>query len=188
MQIFTPAEFKSHSKELNSKIKKGAVFIAPTDTIYGLHCNAILDDSVSKIRKIKQRPDSPLSVWIPSISWAKKNCLLSLGAEEWLRRLPGPYTLILPLREKKAVAKTVSPQQKSLGIRLPKHWFSKIVAELNIPLVTTSANKTNQPFMTSLENLDPEIAAEVDFIIYEGAKEARPSKIVDLTTGEIKDR
>ena len=42
--------------------------------------------------------------------------------------------------------------------------------------------------MTCIENLDSDIAAGIDFLIYEGQKEARPSRIVDFTTGKVKER
>ena len=75
-----------------------------------------------------------------------------------------------------------------MGVRIPDHWFSQVVEALGFPIITTSANKTGQPFMTSLENLDSEMKMKVDFIIYEGEKKARPSKIIDLVKGNIKER
>ena len=72
----------------------------------------------------------------------------------------------------------------SLGVRIPAHWFSQVVKDLDFPIVTTSVNKSGQEFMISLESLDPEIKKNVSFIIYEGEKKVRPSKIVDLTKEE----
>ncbi|MEK6876251.1 MAG: Sua5/YciO/YrdC/YwlC family protein, partial [Nanoarchaeota archaeon] len=57
-------------------------------------------------------------------------------------------------------------------------------AEINMPIVTTSANKSNEDFMTSLDDLDSEIKSKVDFIVYEGQKKGNPSKIIDLTDEE----
>ena len=68
-----------------------------------------------------------------------------------------------------------------MGIRIPKHWFSNIAKKLNIPIITTSVNVSGNKFMTSLDDLDKNIKNKVDFIIYEGKKKARPSKIVNLT-------
>ena len=82
------------------------------------------------------------------------------------------------------VAENVAPGKDTLGIRIPDHWFSNFVAEINMPIVTTSANKSNEDFMTSLDDLDSEIKSKVDFIVYEGEKKGKPSRIIDLTDEE----
>ncbi|PIN87370.1 threonylcarbamoyl-AMP synthase [Candidatus Woesearchaeota archaeon CG10_big_fil_rev_8_21_14_0_10_32_24] len=184
MEILTEIELRIRFEEIVEKIEQGAIFIHPTDTIYGLGCNALDEKAVEKIREIKERPDTPLSVWVPSKEWIQKNCM----NHKWVDKLPGPYTLIMPIKNKKCVAASVTKEKKTLGVRLPDHWFSKVVAKLGFPIVTTSANKTGEPFMTKLENLDSDIEKEVSFMIYEGEKEARPSKIVNVLKEEIEER
>ena len=68
-----------------------------------------------------------------------------------------------------------------MGIRIPNHWIKNVVAEADVPVVTTSVNRSNEDYMTSLEDLDPAIKGGIDFILYEGRKEGKPSKITDLT-------
>ena len=99
---------------------------------------------------------------------------------KWIEKLPGPYTLILKVRNN-AVAKEVNLNLSTLGIRIPDHWFSSFVSKLEVPVVTTSANKASDDFMTSLDDLDMDIKSSVDFIIYEGKKKGKPSKIIDLS-------
>ena len=188
MKLINQTEMKFRSKELLDKISKGAVFIHPTDTIYGLGCNALDEKAVAKIRTLKERPDMPLSIWAPSLKWIKENCNVNKKAELWLAKLPGPYTLILKLKKDSLIAKNVSPGKKTIGVRIPNHWFSDVIKYFGQPIITTSANKAGQPFMTSKENLDPEIERNVEFIVYEGEIKARPSKIIDLVTGETKER
>ncbi|MBT3836216.1 threonylcarbamoyl-AMP synthase [Candidatus Woesearchaeota archaeon] len=184
MEVLTETELRMRFDEIVDKIKNGAVFIHPTDTIYGLGCNALDEKAVEKIRDIKKRPEAPLSVWVHSKEWIIENC----GNHKWLDELPGPYTLIMPLTNKKSVTPSVVKGKETLGVRLPNHWFSKVVAKLGFPIVTTSANKTGEPFMTKLENLDPNVEKEVSFMIYEGEKEARPSKLVNVEKEEVKER
>ena len=74
----------------------------------------------------------------------------------------------------------MAPAVDTIGIRIPNHWFTPFVEELGLPIVTTSANKVGRMFMTSIEDIDPEIKNNVDFIIYEGEKKGRPSNIVHL--------
>ena len=54
-------------------IKSGAIFIYPTDTVYGIGCNAKLKESVARIRKIKKQFSRPFSVIAPSMDWIAKN-------------------------------------------------------------------------------------------------------------------
>ena len=184
MRILNTDELKIEKDNIIESIIDGDVFIYPTDTIYGIGCNALRQNSVEKIRRIKQRPKNPFSVLAPSKQWISKNFILSKEAKKWVKKLPGPYTLVLKLK-KKCVAKNVAPGLKNLGVRIPKHWFSKFVNELKIPIITTSVNKSKEAFMTSINDLDKEIKNKIDFIIYEGKKQGRPSKIIDLT-GKIK--
>ncbi len=187
MEMLTKTELELKFEEIAKKIEEGTIFIHPTDTIYGISCNALDEKAVKKIREIKERPETPFSIWAPSIKWIKKNCLINKEVERWLDKLPGPYTLILKLKNKKTVAENVSFSD-SLGVRIPEHWFSNVVEALRFPIITTSVNKAGQQFMTCLENLDQEMKGKINFIVYEGEKKARPSKIVNLVEGKVKER
>ncbi|MBW2966779.1 threonylcarbamoyl-AMP synthase [Candidatus Woesearchaeota archaeon] len=189
MQVYTAAEAKLKRAEIESRIARGQIFIHPTDTIYGIGCNALQSKIVQKIRELKQRPETPFSIMAPSIEWIKENCVVSKKTEKYIKELPGPVTLILKTK-KQCVAPEVSPNSDTVGVRIPDHWFHDIIQELEVPIITTSANLVGKAFMTSLDNLDPEIQKGIDFIIYEGEKQGRPSKIINLT-GEkptIKER
>ena len=185
MRVINPDEFKAEKGALIGSILDGAVFIYPTDTIYGIGGDATNSDSVKKIRKLKSRTKNPFSVIAPSLDWIKENCIVTKEGEEWLKKLPGPYTLILKLKNKKCVAKEVNPALETLGVRIPKHWVSKMISELEIPIITTSVNKSSEDYMTSIDDLDETMQNEIDFVLYEGRKEGKPSKIVDLT-GKVK--
>lgn len=183
-KIITKEEFLLNKNYYYRLIKEGSIFVYPTDTIYGIGCNALDEKSVKKIRTIKERYKNPFSVIAPSPKWVKENLAVTKNAEEWLKKLPGPYTLIMK-KKKKCVAESVTEGQGTLGIRVPKHWISKAVCEMDFPIVTTSVNKTGREFMTSIEDLDPEIKDEVDFVIDEGTKKANPSTIIFLDKEEV---
>ena len=78
--------------------------------------------------------------------------------------------MLVKLKNKECVASNVSGLD-TLGVRIPDHWF-----KVDIPIVTTSVNKSDKNNMTSLEDLDKDI--KVDFIIYEGEKKGKSSKII----------
>jgi tRNA threonylcarbamoyl adenosine modification protein (Sua5/YciO/YrdC/YwlC family) len=189
MEVLTKTELNARFEEISEKIFQGAIFIYPTDTVYGIGCNALNGDSVQKIRNLKTgRETAPFSIIVPSLDWIKINCKISRRGEKCLKALPGPYTLLLPLKNKNVVSANVAPEKETIGVRFPNHWFTSVVNKLNIPIVTTSANKSGEPFMTSLENLDPEIEKGIEFMLYEGLKEGRPSKLVNVEKGEIIER
>ncbi len=171
---------RKDSEKIKILIHRGSVFVYPTDTIYGLGCDATNQKSVLRVRNIKKRKGNPFSVIAPSKKWILENCE---ARPKDLERLPGPYTLILRLK-RKCVAPGVNLQMGTLGVRIPDHWFSRIVSGLGTPVVTTSANVSGQKFMTSIDNLDSAIKESVDFIVYEGPKCGSPSKIINLTTGK----
>lgn len=185
MNVLTKEETELRIDELRRKIKEGAVFIHPTDTIYGIGCDATNDEAVSKIRELKKRKDTPFSVIAPDKEWILSHCKLNDNHKHKLEEIPGPVTLIMKLKNTNNLSEHTNPGLETLGVRIPDHWFSQVVQKIGIPIVTTSANIMGEDFMTELDNLNPHIKTKMDFIIYEGEKVGRPSKIIDLTKDEV---
>ncbi|MBN2566913.1 threonylcarbamoyl-AMP synthase [Candidatus Woesearchaeota archaeon] len=180
MQTLTKDEFILQKEVFLNAIEEGDVFIHPTDTIYGIGCDATSLNAVKRVREIKKRYTRPFSVIAPSKKWIYDNCEVANTKRAWVERLPGPYTLILRLKNKGCIAPETNNGLDTIGVRIPDHWFTKIVEELGSPVVTTSANLVGEDYMTSLEDLNPDIKDKMDFIVFEGEKSGRPSKIVDL--------
>lgn len=163
---------EENKEEILNAIKSGKIFVYPTDTIYGLGCNALLDESVEKIRDIKQRYTKSFSVIAPNKEWVIENCKLEI--ENLEKYLPGPYTLIVE-RKSGELAANVNPGDNTLGVRIPKHWFTELVSEAGVPFVTTSVNFAGHKFMEKLEDVPEEILNQVDYVVYEGDKKGEPS-------------
>ncbi len=185
MNILNKEQFEEQKEEVKKKILDGAVFVYPTDTIYGIGCDAANFDSVARLRLIKGLPDEkPVSVIAPSKQWIIDNCEISKQAEEWLDKLPGPYTLILKLKNKDCIANNISGSD-TIGVRIPDHFFSHIATEINRPIVTTSANVCGNLNMTCLDDLDNSIGNKVDFVIDEGKLSGKASTVINLTKDEV---
>jgi len=168
------------------KIKDGAVFVYPTDTIYGIGCDAGNPKAVARLRDIKKRDMRPLSVIAPSKEWIKTHLHLDDYTKDWIEKLPGPYTLIINTERGLYISEVidcVNPGGTSLGVRIPDHWISDVVGKIGVPIVTTSANLTGLPNMTSLDDLDPSIKDKVDFMIDEGVIDGEPSEKIFLSEG-----
>ncbi|MFO8015637.1 MAG: L-threonylcarbamoyladenylate synthase [Candidatus Woesearchaeota archaeon] len=188
MRVVTKEEFLLEAGRFLNSIKEGAVFIYPTDTIYGIGCNALDSKAVAKIREAKERPKAPFSVIAPSIDWIEENCVVTAEGREWLEKFPGPYTLVFRLKNRRCVSDEVIKGEDSLGIRMPAHWTTRIAKEIGVPIVTTSVNKAGKIFMTSNEDLDTTIRPKVDFMIDEGEKKAKPSDVIFLNKDEVSVR
>ena len=183
MIVLNIDEYNLHRNSIQKELKH-SLFVYPTDTIYGIGCNATDEKLVQKIREIKNTKH-PFSIIVPNKEWIYKNCVINQEAEEWIRKLPGPYTLILQLKNPNAVAKNVyhSNDMKTIGVRMPNHWFLSVVNQLGFPITTTSANVSGNDFMTSLDDLDKCIRNKVDYVFYEGEKKGMPSTLVHLIQG-----
>lgn len=147
--------------DIVKEILKGKIFIYPTDTIYGVGCDATNIDSVNKIKELKGREkDKPLSVIAPSLKWIQENLITDCDLSKYF---PGPYTIILK-KKNPDFLKWVSSSD-SLGIRIPASSFTKEIEKSSAPFITTSINLSGEPFALNLEDIKPEIKEKVDFII-----------------------
>ena len=156
-------------------IKHGAVFIYPTDTIYGLGCDATNEESVAKIKELKYRDsDKPMSVIAPSVEWIKEHCVVD---DEMLEKyLPGPFTLILKKKDSEFL-KDVSLLD-TLGVRIPDCEFTELVTRAGVPFITTSVNFAGEPFAVKISDIDSKILDAAEIVIGVGELDGRPSTLV----------
>ena len=158
------------------------IFIYPTDTIYGIGCDAENENLVEKIRNIKGRDAKPFSVIAPSFEWILQNC--ETTEQDLIKYLPGAYTLILKKKDKNFL-KHISDNEY-LGVRIPAHEFTKILQMTGKPIVTTSVNFSGEKPANKLNEIDEEIKNQVDLIIDDGALSGEVSKTVK--DGEVIER
>ncbi len=184
--IVTKTDILEGMEKYARLVRKGAIFVHPTDTIHGLGCDATNDDAVQKIRRVKKRENQPFSVIAPSKFWVLKNCELPDYAKEWFDKLPGPYTLILKLKNKDAISKYVNPKDETLGVRIPDNWFASFVSQVGVPVITTSANVQGEEYIDDLEELHPDIRNNSQFMIYDPSNRGTPSDIVFLTSPDVR--
>ncbi len=162
------------SGELVKAIHAGKIFMYPTDTIYGLGCDATNEKAVAKIKKIKQRDAiKPLSVIAPSFDWIKKNFIIDVDLE---RYLPGPYTVVLKKKEKNFLQWILHGE--SIGVRIPDTSFTKQIQAAGVPFVTTSVNFAGEAFAKRVSDISPELKKAVDYIIDAGVLQAKPSTLI----------
>ncbi|MBT4136204.1 threonylcarbamoyl-AMP synthase [archaeon] len=167
---------KIPTKTLIQKIQQGKIFIYPTDTIYGLGCDAENKKAVSKIKSIKSRDkDKPISIIAPSIKWIKENCQIP-STMKLNKYLPGPYTLILKKQNPKFL--THISKTETIGIRIPKNPLTKQIQKSEKPFITTSVNLAGQPPIININEIPKKIEKQVDIIINQGPLTGKPSTLI----------
>lgn len=185
MRILTKTQFLREKDIWLAKLRAGAVFMYPTDTIYGIGCDATNKQAVDVVRQAKERDEKPFSVIAPSKKWIEENCQMSDAAKEGIKQLPGPFTLLLRVKNRNAVAPNVT--NETMGVRIPKHWWADFVAEFGKPIVTTSVNVSGQPHATSVWNVPIKLKQFIDFAIDDGEIKNPPSTILDCTGEQIRE-
>lgn len=158
---------------LKKEILAGKIFIYPTDTIYGIGCNALNKASVEKIREIKKRDKKPFSVIAPSFSWISENCIIDLDIKKYL---PGPYTIILKKKDRNFLP-WIS-ETETIGVRIPNNEFTKKIQEAGVPFVTTSVNISGENPANKIEEISNEMLEQVDFVFNSGGLSGKPSTLI----------
>jgi L-threonylcarbamoyladenylate synthase len=171
-------------KEMIEAIKSGKIFIYPTDTVYGIGCNALNEKAVERIKEIKGRDaNKPMSIIAPSKEWIHENTEAKKEVVD--KYLPGKYTLILRKKDKNFLNSAANGE--TLGVRLPDCDFTELVKLANVPFITTSANLSGEKTASEIKEISKEVLDKVDMIIDEGKLDGTPSTIV-LEDGSLLKR
>jgi L-threonylcarbamoyladenylate synthase len=162
-------------------ILEGGIIIYPTDTIYGIGCDAANEKAVSRVRDMKERFSKPLSVIAPDKEWINENFIIQ-GKEEYLDKIPGPYTLVMEMKSR-IVPHNVTPTMK-LGVRMINNELQQLFEYIGVPIITTSLNITGMPNIKELSELEKGkniIFKTADIIIDGGRLDGNPSTVIDIT-------
>lgn len=165
-------------------LSQGGIILYPTDTVWGIGCDATNEDAVRKIYALKQRPETKaMSILvngdrmmyqifkeIPEVAWQ----IIDLSER--------PTTLVLD--HPRNVAKNLIGPDNSLGVRLVKDPFCfKLMERLKKPLVSTSANLTGAPTPNSFAEISKSIIDSVDYVVnlHRERQNGKPSAIIKLS-------
>ena len=169
--------------EIVKCIQDGGVIVAPTDTVYGLFCNALDPVAVERVCAIKGREAArAMPVAVAGVDAAR---LLVRDVPDAARRLmerfwPGALTIVLPAVP--GLPAPVAPEG-TVGVRAPGHgWLLRLLRDTALPLVATSANLSGGPQPTSLDVVAPEVLEAVCFVVDQGdLPVGKPSSVLDLS-------
>ena len=174
-----------HIERAAEVMRGGGVIVYPTDTVYGLGCDIMNAQAVNRIIRIKGRdPKKPLSFICADLTHISRYAMVSNFAYRILKRfLPGPYTFVLPASRE--VPKLLRSKSKTVGIRIPDHPVPQsLVKEMGNPILSTSANRSNEEVITDPDELRVSLGKEVDIIMDSGILPVLPSSVISLVDDE----
>ncbi len=165
-------------------LKRGGLILYPTDTVWGIGCDATNADAVDRVYKLKQRTKE-----MPLICLVSDYKMLNMYVEEIpevaydiLKFAGKPTTLVLedPIR----IAQNVVAEDNTLGFRVVREKFCNfMVKKFRKPIVSTSANVSGEPTPMSFKDISPVILEGVDYIVdlHKNKKSSKPSAVIRLT-------
>ena len=174
-------------------LRQGGVILYPTDTVWGIGCDATNPEAVKRVYQIKQRDDSKALIClvdsdarmqryvrqVPDVAWQLIDSLQDGGK---------PTTLILDGAVN--LAPNLIADDGSIGIRITQEPFSKeLCYRFQKALVSTSANISGEPAAQNYSDIDPKIVEAVDYVCWSRRQEHKPhtpSSIIKLgLDGEV---
>ena len=170
-------------------MREGGVILYPTDTIWGIGCDATNEDAVRRVYEIKQRQDSKaMLVLVDS----------SVKVDFYVRDVPEVAWDLIDLADKpltiiysgaRNLAANLLAEDGSVGIRVTNEDFSKrLCQQFRKAIVSTSANISGQPSPKNFSEISEEVKSAVDYIVgyrQEEMSNPKPSSIIKLDKGGV---
>ena len=175
-------------------LRKGGVILYPTDTVWGIGCDATNEEAVKRVYDIKQRDDSKALIClvdsdarlqryvrnVPDVAWQLIDSLQDSGGKPTTLILDGAINL----------APNLIAEDGSIGMRITQESFSKeLCYRFQKALVSTSANISGEPAAQNYCDIDPRIIEAVDYVCWSRRQEHKPhqpSSIIRLKeNGEV---
>ena len=170
-------------------LRAGGVILYPTDTVWGLGCDATNVEAVQRIFDIKKRADAKAMLVLVDSAARIQGYVDEVPDMAWdlIELSEKPLTIIYP--EVKNLAKNLIAEDKSIGIRVTREIFSKTLCErFRKPLVSTSANVSGEPTPGNFSQISDEIKSAVDYVVnfrQSETNQPKPSSIIKLGKGNL---
>ena len=181
---------------MNEEIKKacqvmreGGVILYPTDTIWGIGCDATNEEAVRRVYEIKHRADSKSMLVLVDSAVKVDFYVQDVPEVAWdlIELADKPLTIIYS--GARNLAPNLLAEDGSVGIRVTGEEFSKrLCQQFRKAIVSTSANVSGQPSPQNFSEISEEIKSDVDYIVdyrREETGKAKPSSIIKLDKGGV---
>jgi len=172
-------------------LNNGGTILYPTDTIWGIGCDALNDKAVEKVYQLKKRMESKSLIILLDDPEKLKFYVDKVPEIAWdlIKNVDTPLTIIYP--KGKNLAKNVIGEDNSIAIRIVNNKFCKsLIQVLGKPVVSTSANVSGSPTPLVFKNISKEILNQVDHVVslyQDEPLNLKPSRIIKLNeNGEFR--
>jgi len=168
-------------------LRQGGVILYPTDTVWGIGCDATNADAVSRVYQIKQRDDSKALICLVDSDARLQRYVRDVPEVAWqlidsIAEGDRPTTLILDGAVN--LAPNLIADDGSIGIRITNEPFSReLCYRFQKAIVSTSANISGEPAAQNYRDIDPKIIEAVDYVCWSRRQEHQPhqpSSIIKL--------
>lgn len=161
------AEIGKDINKAKQLLSQGELVAIPTETVYGLACNALNEEAVTRIFQVKNRPQfDPLIVHVPSFERVAKYASnipdngKKLAEAFW----PGPLTLLLLKND--IISDLVTAGLPNVGVRSPDHPLTSVLLkDLDFPLAAPSANPFGYVSPTTAEHVNDQLGDKISYIL-----------------------
>ncbi|MFV0564568.1 MAG: L-threonylcarbamoyladenylate synthase [Flavobacteriaceae bacterium] len=169
-------------------LKEGGLILYPTDTVWGIGCDATNPEAVKKIFKLKQRTDAKALICLVADDRMLKKYVaqVPLTALEIIAVADTPTTIIYDQAQN--LAPNLIANDGSVAIRIPDDEFCyQLIRKLNGAIVSTSANISGQPTPNSFKEISPEVLKGVDYVVNLHREKIcnKPSSIIKLSNNGV---
>ncbi|MCW9024209.1 MAG: L-threonylcarbamoyladenylate synthase [Gammaproteobacteria bacterium] len=174
--------------EAVNSLKKGGVIAYPTESVFGLGCDPDNEAAVNKLLSIKQRDPAKGLILVASSFEQLKPYLQTVSPEltqQALSTWPGPYTWLWPAKDE--VSTLVRGIHDTLAVRVSAHpVVQKLCKTFGKPIISTSANISDQPAAQTMEQVNEAFAQKLDYILEgEAGSAGIATEIRELTTNKV---
>lgn len=174
----TTATYMNREEDIKNAIevmKKGGVILYPTDTVWGIGCDATNAEAVAKVYAIKKRDDSKAMICLVDSDVRLQRYVRNAPEVAWqvLEYATKPTTVIFDNAVN--LAPNLIAEDGSVAVRITQEPFSKeLCYRFQKPIVSTSANISGQPAAANYKDIDEELLNAVDYVCYSRRQEKQP--------------
>jgi len=147
-------------------VQDGGIILYPTDTIWGIGCDAANTEAVKKIYQLKQRDEAKSMIILLDTENRLESYIKEVPAIAYdlIEFAENPLTLVMP--GARNISQALIAEDGTVGVRVAKHEFcQQLIQRLRRPLVSTSANISGKPSPQNFGQIDPEIIDGVDYVV-----------------------
>lgn len=168
---------KEDIKNAIDVMRKGGIILYPTDTVWGIGCDATNAEAVAKVYKIKQRDDSKALICLADSVDRVQRYVRDVPSVAWdlMEIADKPTTVILDGAVN--LAPNLIAEDGSIGLRITNEVFSKeLCYRFQKPIVSTSVNISGEPAAQNYCDIAPEILEAADYVCWTRRQEHKPHK------------